>query len=392
MKTSIAALVAGYLLSQFYRAFLAVLAPMLNADTGASAQDLALSSGLWFLAFGAMQLPVGWALDRFGPRRTAAWLLGVAGGAGALVMAQAGSAFGIHVAMILFGIGCSPVLMAAYYIYARMFPVAVFATLAGATLGFGSMGNILGAWPLAWAAETFGWRGTMAVLGGMTILVALAIGRLVQDPPPVEPGANGRGSLLDILRMPAIWLLLPLLLVNYAPSAGLRGLWVGPYYTDVFGATATGVGQVTLLMALAMVAGNFAYGPMDRIFGTRKWVVLGGNLIGAACLLALWALPSPGFWHAALMLAAIGFFGASFPLIMAHGRSFIPPHLLGRGVTLMNLFGVGGVGVFQLLSAPVHSGAPQLPPQAPYQALFLFFGLILLAGCVIYAFSRDRTD
>jgi MFS family permease len=81
MKTGIFFLVLGYVLSQFYRAFLAVLAPMLSADIGVRADELALASGLWFLAFAAMQLPVGWALDRLGPRRTAAWLLGSPGAA-----------------------------------------------------------------------------------------------------------------------------------------------------------------------------------------------------------------------------------------------------------------------------------------------------------------------
>ena len=36
----------------------------------------------------------------------------------------------ISIAMALIGIGCSPVLMASYYIFAREFPPARFATLA----------------------------------------------------------------------------------------------------------------------------------------------------------------------------------------------------------------------------------------------------------------------
>jgi hypothetical protein len=35
---------------------------------------------------------------------------------------------------------------------------------------------------------------------------------------------------------------------------------------------------------------------------------------------------------------------------------------------------------------------PAPTPQAPYQALFLAFALVLLAGTLIYAFSRDRLD
>ncbi|ATX65774.1 MFS transporter [Roseinatronobacter bogoriensis] len=392
MKLGLFFLVVGYLLSQFYRSFLAVLAGLLQADVGVTADDLALSSGLWFLVFAAMQLPVGWALDRFGPRRTTAIMLGFGGTTGAVVFAVAQNALHLHLAMALLGIGCAPVLMASYYIFARSFPPAIFATLAGAVIGFGSLGNILGALPMAWAAEAFGWRASILAIAGVTALVSVVLWVVIQDPPKAEAPKGKAGNVLDLLRIPAIWFLIPLLIVNYAPAAGLRGLWVGPYYTDVYAASATGIGQVTLLMAIAMIAGNFAYGPLDRLLGTRKWVILGGNMAGAACLGLLWLFPLAGVWQAALLFAAVGFFGASFPMMMAHGRSFIPPHLTGRGVTLLNLFSIGGVGVLQVMSGRVHALAPQDPPEMPYQALFLFFGLLLLIGCIVYLFSTDRTD
>lgn len=392
MKLGLFFLVVGYLLSQFYRSFLAVLAGLLQADVGVTADDLALSSGLWFLVFAAMQLPVGWALDRFGPRRTTAIMLGFGGTTGAVVFAVAQNALHLHLAMALLGIGCAPVLMASYYIFARSFPPAIFATLAGAVIGFGSLGNILGALPMAWAAEAFGWRASILAIAGVTALVSVVLWVVIQDPPKAEAPKGKAGNVLDLLRIPAIWFLIPLLIVNYAPAAGLRGLWVGPYYTDVYAASATGIGQVTLLMAMAMIAGNFAYGPLDRLLGTRKWVILGGNMAGAACLGLLWLFPLAGVWQAAILFAAVGFFGASFPMMMAHGRSFIPPHLTGRGVTLLNLFSIGGVGVLQVMSGRVHALAPQDPPEMPYQALFLFFGLLLLIGCIVYLFSTDRTD
>jgi len=392
MKLGIFFLVIAYVLSQFYRAFLAVLSPVLGVELGAMPEDLALSSGLWFLTFAAMQIPVGWALDTLGPKRTAAWLLGLAGGGGAALFALAQAPWHLHAAMILIGIGCSPVLMAAYYIFGRMYPARVFATLAGAIIGFGTLGNLAGAFPLAWAAESFGWRETVGSLAVVTLIVALALARFVQDPPAVEHTSAGKGSLLDVLKIRALWLIFPLMAVNYVPAAGMRGLWAGPYFADVYGANAIGIGWVTLLMALAMVAGSFAYGPLDRLFKTRKWVVLGGNLLGAACILTLWALPTSGYWTSALLLAGIGLFGSSFPVMMAHGRSFYPPHLLGRGVTLMNLFGIGGVGIMQTVSSRVHATVSPVPPEAPYQAIFLLFGGLLLAGCAVYVFSTDRTD
>lgn len=81
MNAGIALLALAYVLSQFFRAFLAVLSPFLATDIGAGASDLAFASGLWFLTFSVMQLPIGWALDTVGPRRTAATLL-MLGGAG----------------------------------------------------------------------------------------------------------------------------------------------------------------------------------------------------------------------------------------------------------------------------------------------------------------------
>ncbi|EKD61795.1 MAG: Major facilitator superfamily MFS_1, partial [uncultured bacterium] len=88
MRLGLAALILAYVLSQFYRAFLAVLTPVLAADLGATPESLASASGLWFLAFALMQIPVGEALDRFGPRRTASILLAV-GGLGAGLFAAA---------------------------------------------------------------------------------------------------------------------------------------------------------------------------------------------------------------------------------------------------------------------------------------------------------------
>lgn len=393
MRLGIACLVLGYVLSQFYRAFLAVLAPVLQRDIGAGPDDLAISSGLWFLAFALMQIPIGAALDGLGPRRTSAALMAFAGGAGAAVFALAQAPWHLHVALVLIGVGCAPVLMGAYYIFGRIYSPQVFATLAGATIGVGTLGNIAGAWPLAWAAETFGWRETVWALAAMTVATGAAQWAFVQDPPAVvrEEGA-ARGGLMDVLKIPAVWLILPLLFVNYAPAAGIRGLWVGPYYAEVYGSDAIAIGQVTLLMAFAMVVGAFVYGPLDRIFGTRKGVILVGNLLAAGTLLLLWAFPASGFWPSAFLLAAMALLGLSFPLLMAHGRSFFPPHLLGRGVTLLNMFSIGGVGLLQVASRRVYEAAPDAPPEAAFSALFLFFGLTLLAGCAIYLFSRDRVD
>lgn len=383
------ALTLGYVLSQFFRACLAVLAPILAPEIGADAESLAAASGWWFLTFAAMQLPVGAALDSIGPRWTTAGLL-LVGAAGSAVFAMARGPGGVSLAMALIGVGCSPVLMASYYIFARTAAPARFGTLAGLVIGIGSLGNIAASLPLSAAVGAFGWRGTLWALTATTLAVAIAVAALVRDPGRVE--VTRRGSVIDLLRLPALWPILVMMAACYAPAAGLRGLWAGPWLADVRGADTAAIGAVTLWMGLAMVAGNFAYGPLERLLGTRKWLVFGGNAVVLASLLALAALAGAPGALPILLLAAIGFFGASFPMVMAHGRAFLPGHLVGRGVSLINLFGIGAAGLMQMATGTLFAAVPPDPPEAPYAALFLFYALLTEAGLLAYLWSRDRAD
>ena len=326
-------------------------------------------------------------LDTLGPRRTAGWLFLVGGAGGAALFALAQGPLHIHAAMLLIGIGCSPVLMASFFIFAREFDPARFATLAALMIGVGTVGNLISSYPMAYAAETIGWRNAMWALAAISGAVALGLLSAIRDPAPAE--RTEKGSLLDLLRLPVLWLIFPLMFVNYAPVAAVRGLWIGPYLRDVFDLSVKEIGQGTLVMSLAMIVGTIAYGPLDRILGTRKWVVFGGNLITFLLLVALvvWVGVDPSL--SISLMAAIGFFGATFPVIIAHARSFFPAHLTGRGVTLMNLFGIGGVGVMQFASGRIHAATAGGPPTAPYGAILGFFAAALLIGVMLYALTRD---
>jgi MFS family permease len=387
----IAALTLGYVLSQFYRSFLAVLSPTLIEELGATKTDLSVASGAWFIAFASMQFAVGVALDRYGPRWTTAIMLAIGGGGGALLFAVATTPAMVVAAMVLIGIGCSPVLMAAVYIFAHSYSPARMAVLTSSLVGIGSAGNVIGASPLAAAAEAFGWRGVLVALAGITVLTALAVLVVVRNP-VVErtQGGGGFGGYLELLKLKVLWPIIPLTAINYAPPVGIRGLWAGPYLADVYGATTIVIGQVTLVMALAMVAGNFIYGPLDQIFRTRKWVAVVGNCFGIAALFWLAFHPGGGIYADTALFAIIGLCGASYGLLIAHARAFVPAHLTGRGVTLMNFFSIGGVGTMQFASGAVVSrGTDPALATAGYQSLFLFYAVLLTGAVAIYLAARD---
>lgn len=392
MIAGIVSLCLAYVLSQFFRSFLAVLTGILSQDIGATPDDLSTASGLWFLSFAIMQIPVGEALDRIGPRLTSAVLFLIGGAGGAALFALAQTALHVKLAMLLIGIGCSPVLMASYYIFARTYSPKIFATLAATIIGIGSIGNLAGSVPLVWVVQSYGWRETLWGLSVFSALIAITALVFVRNPPPAPTTQSGRFS--DLLKMPVLWWIIPLVFVNYMPVAALRGLWIGPYLVDTFAASAAQVGNASMMMSLAIIAGTFAYGPLDRVFGTRKWVIFTGNVAVLVALVALLAFGNVSYSIAVILFTMIGFFGMSFPMIVAHGRAFAPPHIAGRGVTLMNLFSISGVGFFQVISGKIQAAEVSIgiTGAARYHDILLTMIVLLGVSLLIYAFSQDNLD
>ncbi len=388
MNAGIALLAFAYVLSQFFRAFLAVLSSFLATDIGATPEDLAFASGLWFITFAAMQPPIGWALDTIGPRRTAAALLLLGGGGGAAVFALATSPIHVAVAMALIGVGCAPVLMASYYIFALDHPPARFAFLAALMVGVGTLGNIVASYPTTLAAETMGWRAALWGLCALSSLTALGIWFAVRD--PIKEPTEQKGSFAEVLRIRALWFIFPLMLVSYAEVGALRGLWIGPYLTEVFNAEPRLIGQATLAMGIAMVIGPMAYSPLDRIFGTRKWVIFIGSCGILFSTVGMILLVDTNVTWVIILMCAIGLFGSTYPAIMAHGRSLLPRHLVGRGVTLLNLCSIGGVGVAQFATGRIYTGYSGGAVEAlPYTLILIFFAALMTIGLIIYLFSTD---
>ncbi len=380
-------LLLAYTLSQFYRAFLAIVAVDLNRDLGLSPADLGQVSAAWFVAFALGQFPVGYALDRFGPRRTVSVFM-IAAIAGAAWLAAASSKAECLAAMGLIGLGCAPVLMGSLYLFGRVYPPERFAMLSSLVIGLGSAGNLLGATPLALAAEAFGWRAALAGIAGITAASALLVALALRDPERLEGGGNETllGGLRELVRMRVLWLLVPVTLVSYAVVIATRSLWIAPFLSDVHGFDALARGNAAFVMAIAMSVGALAYGPVERIVGDAKRTALVGCAVTGLLFVALGLLGHRGGTVAVALLAALGGAGMTYGIIMAHARRFFPARLLGRGVTFMNFVFMGGAGLVQLASGAyvARAQAAGLPPVDTFATLHLAFGIALIAATAIY--------
>ena len=182
----------AYFFSALLRAVTATLAPSFSAELGLNAGDLGLLAGAFFFGFAATQLPLGSALDRFGPRRVVLVFLSLAV-AGCAAFALARDFLGLTLARTLIGVGVSACLMAPMTAYRRGFTPTAQLRANSWMLMTGSLGMVASTLPVQWLLPSLGWRGLFWVVGAGVAVSMLGIAWCVpRDRPAAGPSARER--------------------------------------------------------------------------------------------------------------------------------------------------------------------------------------------------------
>ncbi len=136
-----------------------------------------------------------------------------------------------------------------------------------------------------------------------------------------------------------------------------------------------------------------AFGPLDRLLDTRKWIAVGGSMVTISILAALALASQPPLWVPIGAMLGIGFFSAASTMVMTHGRGIFPDRLIGRGMATMNTSVMLGVACMQTFSGiivgafePLADGART---ETAYRALFGVLTVVLIVAVAIYSRSKD---
>ena len=385
-------LILAIVLSQFFRSTMAVLAPDMAADLGATAADLGRLSGMWFLAFSLAQIPIGVLLDRWGPLRSASLGLAVTA-AGAVLFGAAPSLEIAYLGQALLGLGCAPLYMASVVVMARRYSLERFALANGYVIAVSNLGLVLSATPLAALDLWFGWRGAMGIMGAVTAMLALFLAFAARGEKMGAPESLSRAfaGILAIMRLRALWWLLPFSFVCSGVVLSVRGIWAGPYLYEVHGMAPIEYGDVLAAMVIALAAANLLFGWMSSRLGSPKPYIAGVAVLGVAATGALAGAPDMALAPAIACLIAIGFYGAAYGLVIAHGRAFFPEGMEGRGATLLNFFNFFGTAVLQVATGEVLAGARDAGAgtAGAYGWVFGLLSVALLATTMLYLKSAD---
>ena len=388
-------LACGYLLSYVFRTINGTLADELIHRFRLDARSLGLLTSIYFLAFALSAIPIGLALDAFGPRAVQACLMTVAA-VGALVFALAPSEPCLVIGRALIGLGVAGGLMAGLKAHAMWVSPRYLPLANGGLVMFGGLGAIAATLPVGVIDSLVGWRGTFLVLSVVSMAIAISVFICV-------PGHSVIGERLIDRRIMRGFLnsitdrrflrIAPLSASVIGTAFAMHGLWAARWLTDVDRLNPEGVLDGLLAMGVGLTLGAFVIGAattwLTRL-GLSETKIFGGFCsIFIALQLALQlnaAIPFVVIW------GLIGACGSMTVLSYSILDEMFHPTFVGRTNSALNVlhlttawFVQAGMGV---IVAHWPTLSPGHYPMMAYRIAFILPLFLQVVGLVWFLGNR----
>ncbi|MES2150804.1 MAG: MFS transporter [Pseudomonadota bacterium] len=383
----------GHYLSALLRTVNAVLAPQLVGALALSPGQLGLLTSAFFFAFALVQLPVGIALDRYGPRKVQLVLLMVAA-SGALMFAGGHSFAELVCARAVIGFGLGGCFMSAVKAISTWIAPPRLPSMHGYLIAVGGLGAASATLPVRLALHYTDWRGLFTMLSALTACAALLIWLVTpRAAPQGRSGAPALQAILDVYRDAAFRRTLTLILVPHTIFFGVQGLWIGRWLSDVAHFSEAAVAYLLYLSMAAVIFGAIAVGKVTEWAGRRGIKPLDVAATGLALFMlvqmAIVFNYAPSYQLLSVLFTLVGTITGIEYAIVAQST---PASLTGRAATCLNLlifigaFVVqAGFGVVIGLWRPDPGGHY---PAIAYRVAFLLLVALQVPGMIAYFLRR----
>ena len=339
----------GYFLSCLLRAITATLSPLLTSEFNLLAGDLGLLAGGYFLGFASMQIPLGYLLDKHGPKKiVSSFLLIAIIGTAAFSLAQNFS--GLLISRVLIGIGVSACLMGPLTGYRIWFADEYQQRANSWMLMIASTGFVFSTLPVQILLPIFGWRW---IFGVITILIFLVIILTLLFIPSWKKDEQSNketntGSLSDVWKNKFFISTIPLGLFNYGGIMAVQTLWAGPWMIRVAGydplQSATGLFWINTTMLIAFFVWGYILPKINNLgMDTMKLMKFGLPISYLSLLIIIVSGESAGATHFIVYIFTSIVLTLTQPAVAMR----FPTSLAGKSLTSFNLLIFLGTFIMQ---------------------------------------------
>ena len=246
----------GFLLSNLVRSITATLTPVLTLEFDLTAGNLGLLAGGYFIGFSLMQIPVGYLLDKYGPKKVVAYLLLIAL-IGTISFAFAKSFTGLFVSRIFIGVGVSACMMGPLTGYRVWFAEKYQQRANSWMLMVANIGFVSSTLPVQILLPYIGWRWIFILVAILILFSLILIFLLIPNWEQKESTSikSEKESLSQIWKNKFFISMIPLAFINYGGIQAIQTLWAGPWMLNITGYTplqsATGLFWINITMLIS---------------------------------------------------------------------------------------------------------------------------------------------
>lgn len=339
-----AAALGAYFLAVFHRSSLAVAGLLATERFHISASQLASFATLQLLVYAGMQIPVGVAVDRFGPRRV------LLTGAVVLTAAEAGFALATSypaalLARTFVGMGDAMTFICLLRLVNTWFTARRVPFVVQVSGVIGQGGAIVAAIPMTLALSALGWTKAYLLAAALGLVLVVVLLLVVHDAPGERSRSGPRLSLPDVrASLSASWAHPGTRLGFWMHactqfSATMLGLlWGYPFFVRGEGRSPREAGLLLTIMVVAVVSAGPVLGWRITV---RPWhrstLVLGiiAAIVTVWTVVLLWPGPAP-LWLLVVLVSVVGIGGPASMIGFDLARTSNPAERLASATGIIN--------------------------------------------------------
>lgn len=339
-----------------------VMTQDLMRDFSIEACALGLLSAFYLVSYSVLQIPVGLAMDKFGPTRLLriSVLLCILG---TVIFAQSESFYLACFGRLLIGAGSTCAFLGSLKLATLWFHPEKLALVVGFTLLAGKIGASLGQAPLALLINAMGWREAMLyIIVPIGFIITTGIWLFVKDTPPEGPLTTSETPdtrlktlfkrLKTIVVDYRIWALGLYGALMYIPMLAVADLWGIPFLMELYGIDKTTAGSITTMFYFGAGIGSPVVALISDYFRARKIPMAIGAALAALCNIVIIYVPDIPLSTMYVLFFMAGFIFSAQPLIFASACQLTPHGSNGTAISFINMI----VMMLGLLMQPLIGG------------------------------------